>query len=76
MKRIRYQTLLLQIFLFFNHDEFQNQDPALFSRNFNISMEIGTVQFFEFTNKLMSRIYQMIFDTELPRVFEDMKNKL
>lgn len=56
--------------------ELQKQDSVLFSKNFNISMETGSMSFFEFTNKVMSRIYQLFFNAELPRVFQDMNTKL
>lgn len=75
-KHFRYQTLLLLTFVHSNLAHLQKQDPLLFSDNFNISEESTNIYFFEFTNKIMARIYQLIFYSELPRVLEEMRNKL
>ena len=39
-------------------------------------VETGSMSFFEFTNKVMSRIYQLFFNAELPRFSREIKNKL
>ena len=39
-------------------------------------MEAGKFSFFDFTNRVMSSVYKLIFNKELPRVSEDMKSKL
>lgn len=39
-------------------------------------MEARKISFFDFTNKVMSNVYNLIFNKELPRVSEDMKSKL
>lgn len=39
-------------------------------------MEAGNISSFDFTNRFMSNVYKLIFNAELPRVLEDMKNKL
>ena len=31
---------------------------------------------FEFTNKIMEKVYQLFYDTELPRISEEMMNKM
>ena len=64
------------MFIFTNQDELHRQEPTLFAPGFSISMENGSLSFFDFTNKLMSKVYKLVFDTELPRVSQEMKNKL
>lgn len=45
----------------------------MFPNNFDLS---ASISFFEFSNKIMAKVYQMFFKTELPRVLEKMRNKL
>ena len=59
-----------------NLAKLQKQDPTLFSENFNILVETGSMSFFESTNKVKAKIYQMISDIKLCKVYEDMTNKL
>ena len=43
---------------------------------FNLSEELGGKSFVQFTNKIMSRLYQWIFDQELLRVTDIMRTNL
>ena len=75
-RHFRYWTLLLLMVIHANLVELQEKGPLLFFDNFNISEEVGNVSFFEFLNKVMERMYQLIFEQEMPRVFNEMKDKL
>jgi hypothetical protein len=48
----------------------------VFLKDLNFLVEAENISFFDFINKVMSIIYQLIFNNEFPRVSEDMKNKL
>lgn len=76
MKHFKYQTVLFHIFIYTNQDDLQRQEPTLFALGFSISLENGNFSFFDFTNRLMSRVYELIFDTELPIVSQEMNNKI
>ena len=56
--------------------ELQEQDPLLFADNFDISEESTNIYFFEFTNKIMTKVYYLFFKVGLPRFLEEMRNKL
>ena len=43
-------------------------DGELLKDTFNLSEELGGKSFVHFANKIMSKIYTLIFDQELPRV--------
>ena len=75
-KTFRYQTLLLQIIVHQNWDELQKVGVELFIDTLNLSEELGGKYFVHFANKIMSRIYKLIFDQELPRVTKMMRNNL
>ena len=75
-KNFRYQTLLLLIIVHQNWDELQKMDSELFIDTFNLSEELEGESFFHFVNKIMSRIYKLIFDQELPRVIDMMRTNL
>ena len=75
-KCFRYQTLLLLLIIHANLEELQEQDPLLFAYSFDISEELAYISFFEFTNKIMAKVYNLFFKVELSRVSEEMRNKL
>ena len=59
-----------------NLAELKEQDPLLFEDSFDISKESTNISFFEFTNKIMTKFYYLFSKVELPRVLEEMRNKL
>jgi hypothetical protein len=75
-KTFRYQTFLLLIIIHQNWDELQKVDFELFIDTFNLSEELGGRSFVHFVNKIMSRIYKLILDQELPRVTDIMRPNL
>lgn len=59
-KCFRYQTMLLLLII-----------------HANLVLEESTsISFLEFTNKIMAKVYYLFFKEELPRVSEEMRNKL
>jgi hypothetical protein len=68
LRHFRYYTHLLRMFLESNKNEFPE---AAF-----ISTECKRTTMLIFINKIMSRVYSLIFDTDLPRVLEEMKSSL
>jgi hypothetical protein len=68
LRHFRYYTYLLKMFLETNKKEFPE---ATF-----ISTECKRITMLIFINKIMSRVYNLIFNTSLPRVLEDMKSYL
>ena len=75
-KTFRYQTLLLLIIVHQNWNEFHKVDVELFTYTLNIFEELGGKYFVHFVNKIISRIYKLIIDQELPRVIEMMRTNL
>jgi hypothetical protein len=65
LRHFRYYTHLLRLFLETNKTEFPE---AAF-----ISTECKRITMLIFINKIMSRVYSLIFSTSLPRVLEEMK---
>lgn len=65
LRHFRYYTYLLNIFLASNHGEIPE---AAF-----VSTECKRITLLIFINKVLPRIYSLIFNTNLPRVLEDMK---
>lgn len=59
-----------------NHSALHEREPDIFTENLNYSMEARRVSFFKFTNQVMVVIYQLFHNSSLPRVSEDMRNKL
>ena len=51
-------------------------DVDLFIDTINFSKELGGKPFVHFANKIMSRIYTLIFYQELPKVTEMMRRHL
>jgi len=68
LRHFRYYTYLLRIFLETNKREFPE---AAF-----VSIECKRITLLIFINKVMSRVYSLIFNTNLPRVLDDMKRYL
>jgi hypothetical protein len=68
LRNLRYYTHLLRIFLEINKKEFP--EAAV------ISTECKKITMLIFINKIMSRVYSLIFSTDLPRVLEEMKSSL
>ena len=64
----RYQTLPLKMIVKQNWNELQKVDPNLCTKNVNFSEELRSRTFVQFANKVMSRIYTLIYDQELRRV--------
>ena len=56
-----------------NLAELQEQDRIQFVDNFELSTGIS---FFDFSNKIMAKIYQMFFKVELPMVSKEIRSKL
>jgi hypothetical protein len=65
LRHFRYYTYLLKIFLETNKREFSE---ATF-----VSTECKRITLLIFTNKVMSKVYSLIFNTNLPRVLDDMR---
>ena len=51
-----------------NWNELQKVDADLFTDTINFSEELGGIPFVHFPNKIISMIYTLIFDQELPKV--------
>jgi hypothetical protein len=68
LRHFRYYTYLLNIFLETNKREFPE---ATF-----VSIECKRIKFLIFINKVMSKVYSLIFNTNLPRVLDDMRRYL
>jgi hypothetical protein len=68
LRHFRYYTYLLNIFLETNKREFPE---ATF-----VSTESKRITLLIFINKVMSRVYSLIFNTNLPRVLDDMRSYL
>jgi len=68
LRHFRYYTHLLNIFLETNKREFPEESL--------ISNECKRITLLIFINKVMSRVYSLIFNTSLPRVMDDMKSYL
>jgi hypothetical protein len=68
LRHFRYYSHLLRMFLGSNNTELPE---AAF-----ISTECKKITMLIFINKIMSRIYSLIFGSDLPRVLEEMKNSL
>ena len=47
--------------------------PEFFTKNVNLSKRNSTMTFINFTDKIMSSIYKLIFGTSLPTMIEEMK---
>ena len=60
--------------LFSNQVELKQMDPDFFSDLSIISTEVKKITMFVFINKIMSKVYKLIHNIELPRVLEEMKN--
>lgn len=76
MRHFRYQTYPLKMLLFSNQAELKQMDLDFFSNLLIISTEAKKITMFVFINNIMSKVYKMIHNIELPRVLEEMKNKL
>jgi hypothetical protein len=68
LRHFRYYTYMFRIFLETNKREFPE---AAF-----VSIECKRITLLIFINKVMSRVYILIFNTSLPRVFYDMRRYL
>jgi hypothetical protein len=68
LRHFRYYTHLLRMFLESNKTEFP--ETAF------ISTECKRITMLIFINKIMSRVYSLIFGSDLPRVLEEMKSFL
>jgi hypothetical protein len=66
LRHFRYYTHLLRMFLESNKTEFP--ETAF------ISTECKRITMLIFINKIMSRVYSLIFGSDLPRVLEEMKS--
>ena len=75
-KTFRHQTLFLKMIIKQNYNDLQSVDPYLFIENVNLSEELGGRTFVQFANKVMSKIYKLIYDQELPRVIDLMRSQL
>jgi hypothetical protein len=67
-RHFKYYACLLKIFLANNHGEIPE---ATF-----VSAKCKRITFLIFINKVMSRIYSLIFNTSLPKFLEEMKIQL
>jgi hypothetical protein len=68
LRHFRYYTYLLKIFIETNKREFP--ESAF------ISTKCKRITLLIFINKVMSRVYSLIFNTSLPRVLDDMRSYL
>jgi len=68
LRHFRYYKYLLKIFLEIKHGEIH--------KTTFVSTECKRITLIIFINKVMSRIYSLIFNTSLPRTLEDMKTQL
>jgi hypothetical protein len=68
LRHFRYYTHLLRIFLESNKTKFLETSF--------ISTECKRITMLIFINKIVSRVYSLIFDSDFPRVLEEMKSCL
>ena len=76
ISKFRYQTYLLKFLVEFNLSELQGKDPEMFANPDAFSEEAGVFSYFDFTNKVISRIYDIIHEERLPRVTKEMRSGL
>ena len=72
-KVFRYQTLVMMIVINNNLQTLQQMQPTYFAEDVNLSERNSTLIFINFTDKVMSSIYKLIFGITLPRMIEEMK---
>jgi hypothetical protein len=68
LRHFKYYTYLLKIFLETNKREFLESTF--------VSIECKRITLLIFINEVMSRVYNLIFNTKLPRVLDDMRRYL
>ena len=59
-----------------NQSALHEREPNIFTENLNCFVEAGGLSFFQFTNQVMAVVYHLFQNSSLPRVSEDMRNKL
>ena len=59
-----------------NKPSLHEREQNIFTENLNLSMESRGLSIFKFTNQVMVVVYQLFHNSSLPRVSEDMRNKL
>ena len=62
----------MKILVDFNLSELQGKDPVSFANSAAFSEESNVFTFFDFTNKVMSQVFELIHEERLNRVTEDM----
>jgi hypothetical protein len=68
LRHFRYYTHLLRMFL--------ESNKTKFPKTAFISTEFKRITMLIFINKIMSKVYSLIFSSDLPRVLEEMKSCL
>ena len=76
IQKFRYQAYLIKILVDFNLSELQGKDPVSFANSAAFSEESNVFTFFDFTNKVMSQVFELIHEERLNRVTEDMRSGL
>ena len=75
-KVFKFQSLSFLMVILENQSSLQEKIPDKFTKNLNCSMEGGGLSFFQFTNQVVEVVYQLFYNSNMPRVSEDMMNKL
>ena len=66
----------MNILVDFKLSELQGKDPVSFANLVSFSKESNVFTFFDFTNKVMSQVFELIHEERLNRVTEDMRSGL
>ena len=76
IQKFRYQAYLLKFMVDFNLYELQGKDSEVFADPSAFSKEENVFSYFDFINKVMSRIYELVHEERLPMVTEDIRSGL
>ena len=76
IQKFRYQAYLLNFHVEFNLEESRGEDPKAFVDPATLSEEANVFSHYDFINKIMSKIYDLIHEGKFPRVIEEMRKGL
>jgi len=76
LQKFRYQAYLVKFIIDFNLAELQGMDPQAFADPATLSEDIWVFSHCDFINKIISRIYELLYEDKLPRVTEEMRKSL
>jgi len=76
LQKFRYQAYLVNFIVDFNLAELQRKDPDAFADPAALSEEIGVFSHCNFINKIMSRVYELLYEDIVPKVTVQMSKNL